>query len=77
MMAQVSLGFNQNRVRGRGLMTMDLVVLLDNGLMAPVVQDPVTDVVDGGGDGHMVTSMDGWGRCDKTLNEKRERVIKT
>ena len=35
-------------------MTMDLVVLLVNSMMSPMVGHPVTDVVCGGGDGHVV-----------------------
>ena len=43
--------YNRNVVQA---VTMNLVVFLMDGVVSPVVCHPVTDVVCGGGDGHVV-----------------------
>jgi hypothetical protein len=48
-------------------MAVDLVVLLDNSLMASVVQNPMANVVGRGGDGHMVATVDSRSRRDEAL----------
>ena len=64
-------------------MTMDLVVLLVNSMMSPMVGHPVTDVVCGRGDGDvMVSSRYGgggrlgrvWGGCPQGREEGQARV---
>ncbi len=48
-------------------MTMDLVVLLDDSLMASMVQNPMADVVGRGRDSHMVATVDSRSRRDEAL----------
>ena len=48
-------------------MAVDLVVLLDDSLMASMVQNPMADVVGWGRDGHMVATVDSRSRCDEAL----------
>jgi len=78
MMAKVTLGLHKNgnprqaaeegrRRRWRRFMAVDLVVLLDDSLVAAVIEDTVADVVGRGGDGHVVAAMDSWSRCDEAL----------
>jgi hypothetical protein len=78
MMAEVTLGLNKDgnrrnvaeeggRRRRRWFMAVDLVVLLDDSLMASMVQNPMADVVGRGRDGHMVATMDSRSRCDEAL----------
>jgi hypothetical protein len=75
MVAKITFGLDENGDSGSyRFMPVDLVVLLDNGLVAAMVQHPVANVVDRRGDGHVVAAMCSWrrGSCrHKSLQIKK------